>query len=72
MAAKIAYFMILGKPLIAYTGVLALLGFAVTGVLGFLIYTGRANIPIRWHLRLAIASLIIAIAHGLMGILLYF
>lgn len=71
MVKDIAYFLIFGKPLIFYTGILTLLSFLFTALIGFLNYNGIQKIPFKWHPRMAVISITLAIIHGLMGLLLY-
>lgn len=72
MFRNIAYFLIFGKPLIMYTGVLTLISFLFTAVIGFLNYHGIRKIPFKFHPWMAAISIILAIIHGAMGILSYF
>ena len=67
MLQEIAYFMIFGKPLIFYTGVMALAGFSITAFLGFRVMKGKASI--NTHKKMAVLSLLLALFHGLLGIL---
>lgn len=72
MIKDIAYYLIFGKPLILYTGILTFFSFLFTALIGFLNYNGIHKIPFKWHPRMAIISITLAIIHGLMGLLLYF
>jgi hypothetical protein len=72
MFRSIAYLLIFGKPLIMYTGILTLFSFLFTALIGFLNYNGIRKIPFKWHPRMAVISITLAIIHGLMGILAYF
>lgn len=72
MFRQITYFLIFGKPLIMYTGILTLLSFLFTALIGFLNHKGRHKIPFKWHPVMAAISIMLAIIHGLMGILAYF
>jgi hypothetical protein len=71
MISSFGYIQILGKPLIFYLGILTLIFFSVTAILGYLIHSGRARINIKWHLTPAIISLILALIHGLLAISAY-
>lgn len=64
--------MIFGKPLIMYTGILTLLSFLFTALIGFLNYKGIRKIPLKWHPVMAVISITLAIIHGALGIFLYF
>lgn len=72
MFHNIAYYLIFGKPLIMYTGVLTLFSFLTTALLGFLHFKGIVKFPFKWHPTMAIISITLALIHGLMGILTYF
>ncbi len=66
MLNNISYFLILGKPVIMYVGILTLIGFLATG------YTGAKKMDIKLHTMLARISIALAIIHATMGILAYF
>ena len=72
MLEKITYFLILGKPLIMYSGIITLLSFLFTASIVILNLNGISKIPFKWHPRMAIISITLALIHGLMGILAYF
>lgn len=71
MIAQVAYYMILGKPLILYMGVITYSLLVFTALIPILNQKKIWNIPFVWHLRMAKISLAIATVHGLMGILSY-
>lgn len=72
MFKYIAYYLIFGKPLIMYTGILTLLSFLFTALIGFLNFKGDRRIAFKWHPRMAVTSITLALIHGLMGLLAYF
>jgi hypothetical protein len=72
MFRNITYFLIFGKPLIMYGGILTLSSFLFTALIGFLNYHGIRKIPFKWHPVMAAISITLAIIHGLLGILAYF
>ncbi len=72
MLESISYYMIFGKPVIMYTGILALILFLFTALVGILNYKGIKTIPFKWHPKLAATAIIIALIHSLLGILVYF
>jgi hypothetical protein len=72
MFTEITYYIILGKPLIMYLGILTFLCFLTTASIGFLTITGIRRIPFKWHKRMAVISLTLALFHGALGILAYF
>lgn len=72
MISKIALIMFLGKPIIAYGGMLSYVLLLSTAVVGFLNHKGIHTIPFKWHPRLALTTIIIATIHGLFGLAITF
>jgi len=72
MLQNITYFLIFGKPLIMYLGIITLLSFLITASIGLLITKGLGKIPFRFHYTMASISIALAIIHGILGVLLYF
>lgn len=62
----IALFMILGKPLVVYLGIIVLIGFLITATIGMLILKGK-TIPLKYHFLLAKISIALAVIHGLLA-----
>jgi len=71
MLENISYFLIFGKPLILYLGILTLTLLVSTATVGYLNFKGRTVIPFKWHPRLAALTLSVAAVHATLGILLY-
>lgn len=72
MFKSIAYYLIFGKPLILYLGILTLLSFLFTASIAIMNLKGIHKIPFAWHHRMAIISISLALIHGTLGILSYF
>jgi hypothetical protein len=75
MLANITYFMIFGKPLIMYLGILTLLSLLGTAIIGFLLMKGKMKPPfitIKTHRLMACLTISLALIHGILGILMYF
>jgi len=72
MLQNITYFLIFGKPLIMYLGIITLLSFLITATFGILIIKGIGKIPFKYHKIMAMISIVLAITHGIFGILIYF
>ena len=72
MLRNISYFLVFGKPLIMYLGMLTLLSFLFTALIALLNKKGINKIPITWHFRMAKISIALAVIHGTLGILAYF
>ena len=71
MLVHIAYFTILGKPLIMYLGILTLFSFLFTASIPILNQKGIHKIPFAWHARFAKISFALAIIHAILGISAY-
>jgi hypothetical protein len=69
MIAKITYFIILGKPLVFYLGIISLLLFISAATVAILNTKGMHKIPFVWHPRLAITAIVVALTHALLIIL---
>lgn len=72
MFTEVTYYLIFGKPLIMYMGILTLSSFLFTALIGFLNLRGYTIIPLQYHFMMAKISLSLAIIHGTLGILAYF
>jgi len=72
MIHTLALTMFLGKPLVMYGGIFTFLLLLFTATVGFLNFKGIAIIPFKWHPRLALTTIIVAIVHGLFGLSVYF
>lgn len=71
MAINIAYYLIFGKPLILYIGILTLTSFLITASIAILNKKGIHKIPFKWHSRMAAVSIALALVHGTLGLLAY-
>lgn len=66
----IAYYLVLGKPLLFYLGILTFLAFTGAAIMGYRVLHGKAQIK---HHFLAIKiAFTIAIIHAILGISVYF
>ena len=72
MFQDIAYFLILGKPLIMYLGILTLLFIVTTAAIAVMNKRGIQIVPFRWHPVCAGCALVLAFVHGILGVLAYF
>lgn len=72
MIRDIAYTLVLGKPIVMYGGILTFLLLIFTATVGALNFKGLAVIPFKWHPRLAIATIVVAIIHAVLGLSAYF
>lgn len=69
MFIPVAYFPIFGLPLIMYLGILTLLSFLFTASIAIMNKRWIYIIPFKWHPRMAIISICLALIHGILGIL---
>jgi ABC-type proline/glycine betaine transport system permease subunit len=59
---------IFGIPVIMVLGIITLISVITTATIGFMVFKGTKKIPFRWHIRLAILSITLAVLHGLLGL----
>jgi len=71
MLESISYYLIFGKPLIMYLGMLTLSSFLFTASISIMNKRGFHKIPFRWHPRMAIISITLALIHGFLAIMHY-
>ncbi|MBL7052084.1 MAG: hypothetical protein ISS01_03250 [Nanoarchaeota archaeon] len=64
MIRDIAYYTILGKPVVIYLGILTYLSLITTITIIVLNKKGYKTIPFKWHPRFAILTLILATIHA--------
>jgi RsiW-degrading membrane proteinase PrsW (M82 family) len=64
---EIAYFPILGRPLLVWLGLSTIIFVILTAITGYFIFRGRLKINITWHFRLAYISIALAATHGILA-----
>ncbi len=69
MLNNISYYIIFGRPVIFYMGILTLTSLLTTGTLGYLVHRGR--VQFKYHRTAAIATICIALTHGTLAFLAY-
>ena len=72
MVRDLAYTLILGKPLIMYGGILTFILLISTATVGWFNFKAIYIIPFKWHPRLAITTIVVAILHAILGLSAYF
>jgi hypothetical protein len=78
MFQEVSYYLIFGRPLIMYLGIVTIVSFLITASIpllrrsGVLSRRGVVKIPFIWHPRMAVLSICIALVHGMLGIAAYF
>lgn len=72
MLKDIAYYLIFGKPLIMYAGILTILSMFTTAYIGFMNLRGKTGIPLKYHFLMAKITLSLAVIHAILGLSLYF
>ena len=71
MFSEISYYLILGKPVILYLGILTLLALLLTASIPVLNRRGVRVIAMKWHPYCAAATVLLALIHGALGVLAY-
>lgn len=72
MITGVAYFLIWGKPVIMYSGILAMIFLLITATVGFLLFKGKLNWPIKRHGLFAFLTIILVLIHAVLGLSVYF
>jgi len=72
MISKIALTLFLGFPLVMYSGILTFLMILFTATVGLLNFKGIFIIPFKWHPKLAVITIIIAMIHAFFGLSILF
>ncbi|MBW2965033.1 hypothetical protein KY363_06255 [Candidatus Woesearchaeota archaeon] len=68
---EVAYFDILGYPLIMYLGILTFLSLIFTASISVMNRKGINRIPMRWHFIMARITIALAAVHGILAFLSY-
>lgn len=69
MFRQIAYTQILGLPAVMWGGLLTFALLCATGILGYLVFTGKLPTGFKWHKRCAMATFAMGFLHGLLATL---
>jgi hypothetical protein len=72
MIHSIALTLFLGQPLVMYGGIFTFLLMIFTAIVGLLNFKGIFVIPFKWHPRLALLMIIVAIIHAIFGLSILF
>jgi uncharacterized membrane protein len=71
MLQEISYYLIFGLPFILYLGIIVILMLFITSLIAYLRKKGKTKISVQWHYRFAYITIILALVHGLLGLLAY-
>jgi len=71
MIQEIAYYAVYTFPVVVVVGVVTLLSFVATAGIPILNRQRKEKIPIKWHIRMAQLSFILAVVHGLLAASIY-
>jgi len=63
MLGLLASITVFGLPLAIVFGIITFVCLLVTALFGYLVLKGKYNIPFAWHMRMAAATIIVAIVH---------
>jgi hypothetical protein len=69
IASSIAYYLIFGRPLLLYLGLMTLVTFSVVASIPLLNRRGIRWLPFRWHRPAAFTGLTLGAVHGLLAFL---
>lgn len=69
MNLNIGYYLIWGRPLIVYLGIIALGLFVAAGAVAMLNKKGIRLVPQKWHHRIALTALAFAMVHGALALM---
>lgn len=72
MISRLALTLFLGQPLIMYGGITTFILLLFTATIGALNFKGITVIPFKWHPRLALTTIIVAIIHATLGLSILF
>jgi hypothetical protein len=68
---SIAYYSIMGKPLVMYGGIVTLLVILAAGAVGYSTIKGKRKFSMQTHMGLAFLGILLALGHGLLAFLAY-
>lgn len=72
MIHSLALILFLGKPLIMYGGIFTFILMITTATVGALNLKGIVIIPFKWHPRLAMATIVVALVHAIFGLSIFY
>lgn len=72
MLRDIAHYLVFGKPLVMYGGILTLFSFLTTAYIGTRVLKPQNGIPFKYHLLMTRVAIAIALIHATLGLSLYF
>jgi hypothetical protein len=72
MLQEFSYYLIFGRPLIMYLGIITIVSFLITASIPLLHRRGVVKIPLVWHMRVAGIAIALGLIHGTLGVAVYF
>ena len=72
MVKDLAYFLILGKPVVFYSGMITFIFLSAAVLIGFLNFKGIHMVSFKWHPRLSAITMALAVFHAIFGLAGYF
>ncbi len=72
MLSQIAYYLIFGKPLIMYGGIITFTVFVIVFLIPVLKTQGVNFLSFKWHKKLAWLAILLSLIHGTLGMAIYF
>lgn len=71
MISNIGYTPVFGFPAVLWLGLAAGLCFLCAATIQFLNFYTRIKVPVKWHVRFAVAGFVIMIIHAALAIAIY-
>jgi hypothetical protein len=72
MSSPINSVVIFGLPLAVYFGIITFICLLTTATIGMLVLKGLYHIPFKWHMRMAVITILFAISHVMLVISLFY
>ena len=63
MIPPLGHIVIFGLPIALYFGIITFICLITTATIGMLVLKGHYNIPFKWHMRMAIITIMFALIH---------
>ncbi len=71
IVSDIAFTQILGFPLVMWGGLTTAILFLSVFIIGVGLTTGKLNVPLKWHVRIAWLAMLFALVHAVIGVFLF-
>jgi len=68
---EIALTQIFGFPALMWGGLATAILFLSVFIIGVGLTTGKLNVPLKWHIRIAWLAMLFALVHAIIGVMLF-